>query len=73
MSVQFWRYSDLKSRGIVNNRMTLQRWIERLHFPQGFLLGPNTRVYSVEEVNDWLTLREEASQNKFLQKEEAST
>ena len=53
----YWRYSDLKARNIVNNRMTLWRWIQDNGFPEGILLGPNTRAWSVPEVRKWLNTR----------------
>ena len=53
----YWRFSDLKARNIVKNRMTLWRWIQDNGFPEGILLGPNTRAWSVPEVRDWLKTR----------------
>jgi predicted DNA-binding transcriptional regulator AlpA len=51
------RYSDLKEMGVVNSRPTLHRWIKDLGFPQGFLLGPNSRGWPEREVEDWLESR----------------
>jgi hypothetical protein len=48
------RYADLKVRGIVNNRVTLKNWIEKLGFPPGRMIGPNTRTWTEAEVTDWL-------------------
>ena len=48
------RFSDLKARGIVNNRATLYRWIRGQGFPPGFLLGPNSRAWREEDVLAWL-------------------
>lgn len=39
------RFRDLKNRNLVNNYVTLARWIEREGFPPGLMLGPNTRVW----------------------------
>lgn len=50
----YWRFRDLKARGIVNNRMTLHRWIKSQGFPQGTLLGPNSRAWTVQEIITWL-------------------
>jgi predicted DNA-binding transcriptional regulator AlpA len=59
MNTKYLRFPDLQGQGIVNNRMTLSRWI-RLHgFPKGILLGPNTRVWSADEVDTWIKYREE--------------
>jgi predicted DNA-binding transcriptional regulator AlpA len=48
------RFSDLKARGVVKNRMTLHNWIERYGFPPGRLIGPNTRVWNEPDVIAWL-------------------
>jgi hypothetical protein len=63
MSIEcaYWRYVDLKSRGIVNNRMTLYRWIHDHAFPKGVLLGPNSRAWPVEEVIQWLDDRKSSN------------
>ena len=37
MVSQVIRYSDIKARGVINNRATLSRWIKRYGFPPGFL------------------------------------
>ena len=52
------RYSDLKARGIVNNRVTLPNWIKKHGFPQGQMTGPNTRTWDEEtEIKPWLASR----------------
>ena len=53
----YWRFNDLKRLGIVTNRMTLWRWIKDQGFPEGVLLGPNSRAWPVPEVCDWLKTR----------------
>jgi len=58
MSSQLLRFSDLKTRNIVKNWPTLQRWIEREAFPPGLMLGPNTRAWRESEVEAWLASRE---------------
>jgi hypothetical protein len=55
------RYSDLKERGIVNNRVTLKGWIQRIGFPEGQMTGPNTRTWGEDEVEDWLVSRPTAA------------
>jgi hypothetical protein len=57
MSDNLLRFSDLKQRGIVNNHVTLQRWIEREGFPPGIMLGPNTRVWRESDIEAWLESR----------------
>ena len=54
------RYHDLVDRGIVNNRMTLSRWIDGQGFPTGFMLGPNSRAWPEDEVEAWLAARKAA-------------
>ncbi len=51
------RFSDLKARGIVNNRTTLARWIKDYDFPAGALLGPNSRAWPADQVESWLDAR----------------
>jgi predicted DNA-binding transcriptional regulator AlpA len=53
----FLRFRDLKARGIVDNRTTLQRWIQQQQFPPGRLLGPNVRAWSDREISVWLSSR----------------
>ena len=56
---RYYRFSDLKAAGIVRNRMTLSRWIKLHGFPAGVLLGPNTRAWRADEVEQWLAGRPE--------------
>ena len=51
------RFADLKARKIVNNRATLANWISSEGFPPGRMLGPNTRAWTEQEINDWLAAR----------------
>jgi predicted DNA-binding transcriptional regulator AlpA len=51
------RYADLLALGIVNNRATLQNWINKRGFPAGQLTGPNSRTWSETEVKRWLDSR----------------
>jgi hypothetical protein len=56
---KFWRFSDLREIGVVRNRVTLRRWIEKEGFPAGLLLGPNTRVWPNDQVEAWIAGRPE--------------
>jgi hypothetical protein len=67
---KYLRYDDLRKRGIVNNRVTLSNWIRERDFPAGFLLGPNTRAWTEDSVEDWLASRPTASKVD-LRKQEA--
>ena len=51
------RYRDLEERGIFRNRVTLKNWIEKHGFPPGQLIGPNTRTWTMGEVEEWLSTR----------------
>jgi len=51
------RYHDLLALGVVNNRVTLQNWINSRGFPRGQLTGPNSRTWSESEVQAWLAGR----------------
>ncbi len=48
------RFDDLRERRIVRNRTTLYRWIKERGFPPGILLGPNSRAWPEEEIDDWI-------------------
>ena len=58
--MRFLRFPDLKARGIVSNWVTLRNWIEREGFPPGVKLGPNTRAWPADEVDQWLASRPSA-------------
>jgi predicted DNA-binding transcriptional regulator AlpA len=55
---RFLKFTDLKARGIVNNRMTLRRWIADQAFPTGIQLGPNSVAWRDDEIENWLASRE---------------
>ena len=50
MKIRYLRFKDLQTTGIVNNRVTLSRWIKQAGFPRGVLLGPNTRAWTEDEI-----------------------
>jgi predicted DNA-binding transcriptional regulator AlpA len=58
--MNFYRFSDLQTKGIVNNRTTLQRWQKSLDFPKPVRLGPNTAVFEAQAVDDWCKRRQAA-------------
>ena len=51
------RFKDLVAANIVQNWPTLRRLIREQGFPPGKMLSPNTRVFSVVEVEAWLASR----------------
>jgi hypothetical protein len=56
----FVRYTDLEAAGIVNNWTTLLRLIDVEGFPPGVMIGPNTRAWRADEVEQWLAERPSA-------------
>ena len=53
------RYCDLEARGLIKNWATLRRWIRdpNVKFPPGRLIGPQTRVWTEEELATWIESR----------------
>ena len=54
MVTTYLRYKHLKARGIVNSWPSLRYKIEHNGFPVGCYLGPNTRAWTADEVQEWL-------------------
>lgn len=54
---RYVRFNDLVAAGIVTNWVTLGRLQNEQGFPRGILLGPNTRAWAVDEINQWLATR----------------
>jgi hypothetical protein len=54
---QFCRYDDLESAGIFTCWEQAGRLIDKYGFPPGRLITPNTRVWEVQAVNDWIATR----------------
>jgi hypothetical protein len=55
------RFSDLKERRIAENWNRVRRLQQEQGFPPGFLLSPQCRVWTEQEVEDWLQSRRLAS------------
>ena len=55
--MKWLRFADLRTRGTVKSWPMLKRRIEKDGFPEGRLLGPNTRAWSEEEVEAWEATR----------------
>jgi hypothetical protein len=53
----FVRFADLKEAKIVGNWSILQRLIDEEGFPQGIMLGRNTRGWPLDQVKAWLASR----------------
>jgi predicted DNA-binding transcriptional regulator AlpA len=54
-------FEDLKAIGLVNNRMTLMRWMKFQDFPEPVRLGPNTVRWRRSRIEQWLEERERRS------------
>jgi len=52
--MKFLRFRDLQDAGIITSWPMLTRRMERDGFPPGRKLGPNTRVWSEDEIQAWL-------------------
>ena len=66
---RYRNFQYLKDHGIVNNRVTLKRWIDSYGFPAGVKLGPNTRAWLEEEIDAWLAERARATAESVVAKE----
>jgi hypothetical protein len=51
------RYHDLEKSGIVRNRTQLERLIRDEGMPPGRMLSSKTRVWTINELLDWLATR----------------
>jgi hypothetical protein len=51
------RFKGLLERGIVESYQGLRHLIKTEGFPPGFLLGPSSRAWRIDEVNAWLASR----------------
>jgi predicted DNA-binding transcriptional regulator AlpA len=51
------RVKDLQQRGIAASHQAVRHLQLHQNFPLGRLLGPNTRAWTTDEVNDWLRSR----------------
>ena len=53
MPKKWLRFPDLKARGLVNSWPALTNKIRTQGFPPGRMLGPNTRAWSIEEIEGY--------------------
>jgi hypothetical protein len=60
----FLRFADLRRRGIITSWPMLKRRTEHDGFPKGRMLGPNTRVWTEEEIEGWLASRPAAIERR---------
>ena len=54
---RYVKFRGLRENGVVDNRVTLSRWIREQGFPPPVQLGPNSVAYPVDEVEAWLASR----------------
>ena len=57
MPTKFVRFPVLQQRGIVKSWPMLKRRIERDGFPPGRMIGPNSRAWTEDEIEDWIASR----------------
>lgn len=57
-------FKGLKRAGIVANHPSLMDKITNQGFPAGFWAGPNTHLWYVDEVNEWLASRPQERPSK---------
>jgi predicted DNA-binding transcriptional regulator AlpA len=65
MLPRYVKFRDLKQLNIVNSWPQLGRMMRDEAFPSGKKLGPQTRVWTEQEVADWLASRPEAKQPRL--------
>ena len=56
----FYRFDDLVAAGIAHNRTTLRRLVDKEGFPPGMMVGANTRIWRVDDIESWLATRSTA-------------
>ena len=56
----FYRFGDLVAAGLVVNRTSLRRLVDEQNFPPGVMVGDNTRVWRVTDIEAWLATRSTA-------------
>jgi len=54
---KLYRFADLQRMGLVPNWPTLKRWQNQQGFPLGRLCGPNFRVWTGAQLNEWFANR----------------
>ncbi|MGR9158574.1 helix-turn-helix transcriptional regulator [Rhizobium leguminosarum] len=70
---QLLRFKDLQVRQIVRSWPQLRRMICDYDFPSGMLLGPNTRAWREEDIEEWLASRPTAPKPDPRQKNTENT
>jgi predicted DNA-binding transcriptional regulator AlpA len=63
----YLRVPDLIDMGVVRNWTDIVRLIAEQGFPDGILLSPKLRVWTVEEVKAWLDSRPVKIERRHLQ------
>jgi prophage regulatory protein len=56
-TLKLLRYLNLKENNVVNNRMTLMRWVKSGDFPQPIRIGKNSIAWRESDVEAWLERR----------------
>jgi hypothetical protein len=69
---KFLRHTDLVERKITTSWPKTRHMQQHYGFPLGRLLGPNTRVWTVDEVADWLNSRPTSTSAHVMARAEKS-
>jgi predicted DNA-binding transcriptional regulator AlpA len=56
----YYRFDDIVAAGLVQNRTSLGRLINEEGFPPGMMIGANTRVWRVSDIEAWIATRSSA-------------
>jgi predicted DNA-binding transcriptional regulator AlpA len=57
-------FRELRENGVISNRVTLKRWIDKYGFPPGTLYGPNSRRWDEDQVLAWIASRPTAPRRR---------
>jgi predicted DNA-binding transcriptional regulator AlpA len=52
--VSLLRFPNLKQKNIVKSWPQLKRLQDRYNFPKGRMIGPNTRAWTDQEIDEWV-------------------
>jgi hypothetical protein len=66
------RFKDLQARGIVGSWAALQDLIKNQAFPPGRLRGPSSRIWTTDEISQWLDSRPTGQSEQTRQRAQRS-
>jgi predicted DNA-binding transcriptional regulator AlpA len=59
--LRLFRFANLKALGVVSSWPQVKRLVDKHDFPPGFLLSPGIRVWTEEEITNWVNRRRAAA------------